>query len=250
MNNQLTSNGLALCVLLPWDTELYGFKIARLIPTRLTATDCESALTWAREQGIKCLYWLVDPSCHESARVAGLHEFTLVDVRVTLEYRSAADKNRPLDPCLSETVRIFESEDRSELYGLVSTAFYQSRFYFDPGFPRDKVNQMYRTWIDKCIDSNDGHVQVTGTSQITGCLACTARDGEVHGTIELIAVAPHSMGKGLGKALVECALAFARERNLSRMEVATQARNIAAQRLYVKSGFIPLKQELWFHRWL
>ena len=58
-----------------------------------------------------------------------------------------------------------------------------------------------------------------------------------------------SRGRGGGSALVQGALAWFADRGVTQVLVVTQGRNVGAQRLYQKAGFLTRKVELWYHRW-
>ncbi len=64
----------------------------------------------------------------------------------------------------------------------------------------------------------------------------TALGTEV-GLLEDLIVAPNARGLGIGTALLEHALAFAKARKLARISLLTDADNEAAQRLYQQAGF-------------
>lgn len=61
--------------------------------------------------------------------------------------------------------------------------------------------------------------------------------GEDECELHLLATAPEQRGKGIGRALVEAALAEGREQGYRRMLLWTQPAMLAAQHLYRASGF-------------
>jgi dTDP-4-amino-4,6-dideoxy-D-galactose acyltransferase len=79
-----------------------------------------------------------------------------------------------------------------------------------------------------------------------GYITCRHKDGE--GRIELIAVDAAAKGKGLGTALVLDAVAWFASQRAKTVRVATQARNIAALRLYEHCGFRVAETSLYFHK--
>lgn len=64
--------------------------------------------------------------------------------------------------------------------------------------------------------------------------------------IELIGVSDAARGQGVGRALVLSAIAASGDRDV---KVVTQARNVAAMRLYEASGFKVVSADVWYHRW-
>jgi dTDP-4-amino-4,6-dideoxy-D-galactose acyltransferase len=49
--------------------------------------------------------------------------------------------------------------------------------------------------------------------------------------------------------LVDQALAWFAQQKVTRVQVVTQGRNILAQRMYQRSGFVTHTVKLWYHRW-
>ena len=56
-------------------------------------------------------------------------------------------------------------------------------------------------------------------------------------------------GEGLAKYLLGKSLQNLSGQGFDYVEVVTQGRNYAAQRLYQKCGFVTKSTELWYHKW-
>ena len=69
------------------------------------------------------------------------------------------------------------------------------------------------------------------------------------GQIGLIGVGERARGKGVGKSLIYGSMDWLLAQNVEIERVATQGRNIAAQRLYQSCGFLTHSVQLWHHRW-
>jgi GNAT superfamily N-acetyltransferase len=65
----------------------------------------------------------------------------------------------------------------------------------------------------------------------------------------LMAVAEKAHGQGFGHDLVKASLWWFANQGATRVRVATQGRNIAAQRLYQACGFRTCAVHLWYHWW-
>ena len=61
--------------------------------------------------------------------------------------------------------------------------------------------------------------------------------GELDAYLEELYVTPERRGQGLGRALMERAIEFARERGATRMDLGTSTDDTAARALYEKLGF-------------
>ena len=55
---------------------------------------------------------------------------------------------------------------------------------------------------------------------------------------------------GFGSTLMQCSINFLFEKKINKIFVVTQGRNLIAQRLYQKNGFVIKNTEIWCHKWL
>ncbi len=69
------------------------------------------------------------------------------------------------------------------------------------------------------------------------------------GRIGLVGVATHNRGRGIGTQLVLRALDWFAGQDVETVTVVTQGRNIGAQSLYQRCGFIIQSHQLWYHKW-
>ncbi len=56
-------------------------------------------------------------------------------------------------------------------------------------------------------------------------------------------------GRGLGQAFVSRSLEWFIEQGMTTAAVITAGRNVVAQRLYQKNGYMLTSTQLWFHKW-
>jgi mycothiol synthase len=56
-------------------------------------------------------------------------------------------------------------------------------------------------------------------------------------------------GRGLGLQMYEAALRWFASRGIETVIYVTQARNIRAQRLFQRLGFLLHSTQLWYHKW-
>src|SRR5947207_14003123 len=83
-----TGADAAGCRLLPWDSEFFGRRIARVEPPAILH-EAGIASAWLRDNRIECVYLLADASDQTTIDAAVSQGFNLVDVRVTLEASGA-----------------------------------------------------------------------------------------------------------------------------------------------------------------
>jgi dTDP-4-amino-4,6-dideoxy-D-galactose acyltransferase len=197
---------------------------------------------WAREHRFACVYYLArdEPGRAVEAEEAG---FRLMDVRVELGRATAGGETSGLRPA--------RPEDEPVLRQLARSNHRITRFYADPNFPDERCDDLYETWIARSLEGWAAAVLVVehegGPAGYVSCHELESEPGS--GSIGLIGVAAGAQGRGLGRALVEGAVVWARERRLERMTVVTQARNVAALRTFEACGFRTDDVRLWFHKW-
>jgi len=229
------------CELVGWDTQFFGFQIARITADRLSGTELSSILLWCGHENIRCLYWLVGIADPATVRLAEEHSFHLVDVRVTLETESLASHARP------SHARIAREDDLPAIIAIARTAYAGSRFYNDPNFTSEQCEDLYATWTENSFRGYADRVYVIDADRPAGYITCHYRDGI--GSIGLIAVADWARGRGLGSELVSSSLQFFADSGARTASVVTQGGNISAQRLYQRCGFLTRSIQLWYHRW-
>lgn len=237
-----------LCEELPWDSEFFQVRIARVIGGRLTPERIRHVLDWCGTRGIVCLYFLADADHQPTVALAEQHTFALVDVRMTLD---AAPRRRAVESATAARgeIRPAGPPDLDRLRAVARISHRDTRFYFDPRFPDDRCDRLYETWIERSILGAADAVFVLdlgGAAQ--GYVSChVTQPGE--GKIGLVGLAPDVQRQGHGERLVNHALGWFAGQGVSRVQVVTQARNIGAQRLYQRCGFRTTAVQLWYHHW-
>jgi len=234
----------SICVPLPWDSSFFGLRIARLTVTRLSPQLLREAVDWCQAQDIGCLYFLADSDHRETVELAEAASFRFVDIRVTLTRSSF-----PLETNGStDGVRQFKEQDLDSLKAIARQSHSDSRFYFDVGFPKERCEALFESWIER---SCRGWAKAVFVAELDGVVAgyCTCHiEGDV-GSIGLVAVANHAQGRSLGRRLIAAAILYVRQQGIPTLKVVTQARNIRAQQLYQKCGFVTDSVMLWYHKW-
>ena len=234
----------ALCTYLEWDSNFFGLRIARLNVARLEEQTLADALQWCKSNGIDCLYFLADSNDVVTPVLAGQNDFRLTDVRMTLE-RTLAQNETPAN---QSAIRLAREEDLPALREIARTAHRDTRFYFDGHFDRDNCDQLYATWIANSFHGFSQAVLVAEVANVPAAyLTCNLKAGESQ--IGLLGVGAPHQGRGLGTMLVQQFLSWSLEQSAQRATVVTQGRNLPAQRLYQRNGFVTASVQLWYHRW-
>ena len=232
------------CQILDWDSEFFGRRIARVVGKEMDSEKMESVQAFARSQNVDCVYFLVDDEDEASIRAAEAGDFRCVDVRVTRE--------RTLEGISKELpagVKVFRDEDLAALQAIARSSHSATRFYHDAHFSRQRCDSLYERWItNSCGGESDRVFVVRRNGEAVAYLTCEVDSSKV-GQIGLVAVSESERGRRLGEDLVRSSLAWFAKRDRERVRVISQARNVAAAKLYEKLGFDTTATERWFHFW-
>ncbi len=240
---------LEICEFLPWDSEFFDRRIARVNGNRLTTAQSLAAIEWGNANAIDCLYFLADSDHPETNQVAEDHGFRFRDIRVAFDRILGEAKNASFPESIA--IRPFRLEDVERLREISRAAYENTRFFNDTHFPHDRCVDMYDTWIRKsCLENYADQVIVAELNQqLVGYVTCKLMSEKREGSIGLIGIAEEARNQGLGQHLIEAALNWFVQQNMEKVSVITQGRNIGAQRLYQKCGFATRSVQLWYHRW-
>jgi dTDP-4-amino-4,6-dideoxy-D-galactose acyltransferase len=239
-----------LAEILPWDTDFFGIRIARLAVPHLARDDAESLRSWARAERVACVYALIDAGDVQTSQVMADLGAGVADIRLTM----AAD---PLEssaiPAPDLPLREATEADLPTLEEIAATSHRDSRFYADARFPRPRVDELYRVWLRNALRGGDRVVTFDHEGRAAGYVTCaiSARgSGASTGRIGLVAVAKEARGRGVGSALLAAVMSDLARAGAATVQVVTQGRNVAAQRAYQRRGFRTERVEHWYHLWL
>ncbi len=236
------------CRLLEWDSQFFGVRIARLEQSRLADAQWPAIAEWCKQNHVDCLYFLADAGDPVSARAAERAGFNLTDIRITFAHEAASQRGDALPVPGGVTFRAFKEDDLAALQSIARASYRDTRFYADGHFSEARCDALYETWIEKSCHGRDDLVIVAEVdTRPAGFITCSVRDGA--GMIGLVGVSVEARGRGLGQLLVQASQQWFHSRGAGQALVVTQGRNIAAQRLYQRCGFLTHSVQIWYHRW-
>lgn len=235
-----------LCERLAWDSEFFGFPIARVHGDRLTAAGLAEVDSWVSSEGIRCVYLLLAADAVDSVADAQVTGYRFVDTRATLAVHTAAGISSPAE---DSSIRPGVTEDIPALRQIAKSSHGGTRFYADTHFDRRSCDLLYQTWIQKSVQGQADAVWVAlDGHKAVGYITCVLDAGNA-GSIGLLAVSEAHRHGGTGQRLVKRALDWFGAAGVAEVSVVTQGGNRAGLSAYQKCGFSVRRLEYWFHKW-
>lgn len=238
---------------LPWDSSHFRHRIGRVVPDALSQSELHAVLTWALDEQIECLYYLVGANQIEAVHLAEQAGFRFMDIRITLEQDLGTElvvDQLKSKPAKGINFRRAEGVDIPELEGIAQMSFALSRFYSDPNFSAASCAEMYRLWLVNNFHSARHAVLVAEhADQIAGFVTLSLPPIGGISEIGLFGIHPSVQSQGLGQNLLQYALEWLKSCGRNRVRVVTQGANLGAQRLYQRGGFITTDVQIWYHKW-
>jgi len=163
------------------------------------------------------------------------HGFRLVEGEVDLSVTVAR--------YASPGAEIATEQDIPTLRKMAALAFAQSRFRA-PWYAPDDSGRFYAQWIENAVKGTFDHV----------CLVFRTDGGQIQGFVSLRRLNEHEArigllaGRGMGEKLMQAALHWAEQQQVSTLRVATQMGNTAALKRYIASGASIDATAYWLYR--
>ncbi|MGD9723645.1 MAG: GNAT family N-acetyltransferase [Pirellulales bacterium] len=239
-------------VALDWESEHFGFSVARLDADGLGDARVWAELAAARHRGVRLVVLTTVPERLVPPDLLMEFQGTLVDRKATFARALAAG---PTSLSVNDTDGVAEYQETTvsdALAALALSAGAYSRFQLDPRFPRQHFEAMYRLWIERSVRHEIASAVLVVRAAdlpdgLAGLVTVSVADGT--GKIGLIAVAEPARGHGVGRRLVAAAHRWMQHNGARRAEVVTQLANAPACALYQRSGYSLARVEHYYHLW-
>lgn len=233
-----------ICRFLKWDTDYFGFNIGRVTDETMDDAKAAKVLDWCSNNNIDCLYFLAAPDSYTTTLNAQRNGFELMDIRMSfrLSLKSAHT------PKIDHNIRPATQDDIEPAASIARIVHKGGRFHFDPRLAH-KADEFYGTWITNSINGFEDIVLICDMdSSVAGYMSCKINsDGT--GQLCLLGVDPRYRGLGIGRDLVGAAHEWFISKGCQEVTVVTQGRNIRAQNIYQKYGYITDTVNYWYHWW-
>lgn len=215
---------------LKWETEFFGIDSAILrISDDAPELHAEDLANWPRVQAkvpTQRSDWL------DALQLLG---FQLVEGEIDLKL-AVTDGINPLAEIATE-------HDIPRLRELAALAFAQSRFRA-PWYDAEASGRFYAQWIENAVRGTFDHQ----------CLIFRDDSGDIRAFVSLRQLSDSEArigllaGRGAGEILMQAAVRWAYERQLTTLWVGTQMSNTAALKRYIQSGASPESTAYWLYR--
>ena len=235
----------ALLTPLPWDSEFFGFPIAKVELTHRSPADLASIEAEARDAGFACLYGSLDPIDAQPSVIVQGQGWRFVDAAIMYSLHPR-EPELPCPPGIS--LRLGTPEDLPELAPMVALLAPWSRFAVDPRFGQDTGRRVQSAWIERAATGATGDFErVVAGDDVDGALvAFISRARNPEPVIDTIGTA--AVGAGAARALVGVSRSWAGDGPLLGGPIA--ARNVTASRFVQTLGYRATWTRYLYHRWL
>ena len=228
---------------LDWDSGFFGFPIAKMSCDLPNVTE-EAIRSRMICDGYRLVYLRSNEKVKQLAAsfiVSQLELRCSVPV-VDFEQFSINDADR---------VQIIQvtTAPCEEIVRLANEASVESRFRIDRRFSKEQCDRLYRIWIERSCNGEIADYSAVATEQDRSIGVVTLATRWPTAKIGIIAVDPAKRGLGIGRQLIQAALAQAAMRDCAEVAVVTQVQNTAATGLYEKCGFSRYAETHWYHFW-
>jgi len=231
---------------LGWDTDFFGFRVARITARSLNPERLKSLLNRLKSQNYRLAYWFISPSCKISNLAAQSQNGYLADEKTSLYVRI----NDVIQPKLDSIKEYLGDIDNPELLHLAYQSGQFSRFKKDPIFPLGKFEELYRIWINRSIKREIADTVFIHRKANKMYGLATVSVSSHQGHIGLFSVDSVVRGQGIGKELMAAIKYFLFQRGICSLGVTTQGENKEAISFYKKCGFHIKNVKNVYHFWL
>jgi len=232
---------------LAWDSDFFGFAVARLTSRLSSPEHLASALEALRAQDIRLVYW--NTQTDDCLKLGKSRGGTYLGQKLTYSM-PIGDGMPTLPPLTTRCESLPPFTEDADLSALAIACGEHSRFSIDLDFPAEGFSSLYIEWMRRSVArelaSDVLIIRSGGKIAAVVTVAQTAKMGE----IGLLAVGRSFRGNHFGESLVLRACCWFAEHGCNEVRVVTQAHNVAACRLYEKCGFKQVSAEHVFHFWL
>jgi len=238
-----------LIEILEWDTNHFGFKVARMNAT--TSEELQPALDRCATSGVKLLIHRCSTDNLHFVHQLEKQGFQLMDTMVYYRLSLADTQITPVPgpaiirPCLKT-----EADDVAAIARAVYVDFI-GHFHQDPRLDRAKCDALYVEWArNACLNKNLADIMFVAEMEgkIVGFDSHKIIQGKT-GWGVISGVSNEAQGKGIRTALMFAGMNWCKSQGLEYMEADVHVNHYQMHRVYAGHGFKMYASFYTFHRW-
>ncbi len=228
---------------LAWDSEFFGFEIARVALDGATPADLRAVDEEARDLGIECLYGSLSPEPPTTTVVVQQGGWRFVEAGLMFTYRPTdVMEHRDTDV----RIRRGTPDDLPALAEVIDLLAEWSRFAVDPRFGPAAARRMHHAWVARAASTDSDQWLLTVAEDDSGISAFLTQSASPVPRVDTIGnIRP---GSGASHHLIAAAREWAGGETLYGGPIA--ARNTVALRWVENCGYRMRETTYQFHRWL
>lgn len=239
----------------PWDTEIFGSRVAQLDGLEVlqsAAADADFAAyeNWATERSVALEVCKIDSRRLSEIAWLQKHGFRWIE---TMYFPCLSDLQalaaRQADPSL--TLRPMRPHELPQVQVIAEQSFVTSRFFIDPLICPQRGAARYATWVrNSAADPAQEVLVAEQHGEIAGFFIVQERESEGQKSAywHLTAVASAFQGQGMGKRLWRTVMDWHRARGCRQLRTAISGHNLPVLGLYGQLGFRFERSESTLHR--
>ena len=232
--------------LLKWDSDFFGFKVAKILPNKISSSKLEKILGDLKKRKVSLVYWSCDNFDKESQEAAQTFDGFLTGQKIT--YLLNLETLNITSTSTDNILKIYnEKEPNSDLINLIVKGGKYSRFYIDPKISKNRYKELQKLWITNSVKNNTIFV-LKEKDQIISFVSLNEKNHR--GNIDYIIVDEKHQGKGLGTTLMNHAHNWFISNSYKTVQADTQKENTKACNMYEKFGYKLEKIQKVYHFWL
>jgi GNAT superfamily N-acetyltransferase len=240
--------GWGRVVIIPWDTDIFGFPVAAYEPgdPGVVGAGLEAFRRrfreWTAAHEVELVACTVGAG--DRAWQALLPELGFAWVEQTLRLRCRLQSFDAPPP--SRPVRLATPDDRPQVEEIAGHAFRHGRYHADPRFPSDLADRRYRQWVRSAATDPAGRVYVVGDpGSIKGFFQVIVKGDRAE--IGIMAVAEAAQGTPVAADLVTGIHLDLKAAGLRWITAKVSATNVRVMNLGIDFGYRFRDPEVTFH---
>jgi ribosomal protein S18 acetylase RimI-like enzyme len=230
------------------DTERFGIITARVIG--ITSDSLSQVLEFCSVKKVKLLIARCDMSDLDAAQSMEKKGFLLMDTLVYYNL-NLVKQDVPAEKGVV-LVRPIRATEEKEMILIARESFrgYFGHYHTDPRLDKSKCDEAYTDWARKTFASRDSDNFLVGEieKKIVGFGVLRINNPD-EGEMFLGGIHPDFQGQGIYHSFLCKAAKWCLSKNVQKMIISTQLKNISVQKVLIKFGFEISKGYYTYHKW-